>query len=73
MRYGDQLWERGDACAASGIYDEAKAIGELDEISGRNANQAFQQCFPATEEPTAEPTLETPVGETPTETPTPGP
>jgi hypothetical protein len=51
MRYGDQLWERGDACAASGIYDEAKAIGELDDVSGRNANQAFQQCFPATRNP----------------------
>jgi len=73
MRYGDQLWERGDACAASSIYDEAKAIGELDEISVKNANQAFQQCFPATEAPTAEPTSETPVGETPAEPPTPGP
>lgn len=73
MRYGDQLWERGDACAASGIYDEARAIAELDDVSARNANQAFQQCFPATEEPTAEPTSEIPVDETPTEPPTPGP
>jgi len=73
MRYGDQLWERGDACAASGIFDEAKAIAELDETAARNANQAFQQCFPATEEPTAEPTSEIPVDETPAEPPTPGP
>lgn len=73
MRYGDQLWERGDACGASGIYDEAKAIGELDDVSGRNANQAFQQCYPATEEPTVVVTVETPSVEVSTETPTPPP
>jgi len=74
MRYGDQLWASGDACAASGIFEEAKAFGELDEVAWKNANQAFQQCFPATEAPTAGPTAEvpseTPSGEAPTDTPT---
>jgi hypothetical protein len=29
LRYGDQLWSQGDACAAADIYEEAKAFGEL--------------------------------------------
>jgi tetratricopeptide (TPR) repeat protein len=70
MRYGDELWARGDACAASGIYTEAKTFGELDDAAGRNSNQAYQQCYPATEAPTAEIPVETPSEEAPTETPT---
>jgi tetratricopeptide (TPR) repeat protein len=74
LRYGDQLWSLGDACAAAGIYEEAKAFGELDEAAAKNANQANQQCYPATEEPTVAPTGETPVdpptGGPPTEPPT---
>lgn len=64
MRYGDQLWAQGQACDASEQYQEAQGIGELDATSAKNANQAFQQCYPATEEPT-----ETPGGVVPTETP----
>jgi tetratricopeptide (TPR) repeat protein len=74
MRYGDELWARGDGCGATEIYSEAKSFGELDDTAGRNSNQAYQQCFPATEVPTAAPTSETPSVELPTETPTvPGP
>jgi hypothetical protein len=64
MRYGDQLWTAGDACGASSAYEEARGISELDdETSARNASQAFQECFPATEVPTAIVTEETPAGE----------
>ena len=66
MRYGDQLWARGDACGASENYEEAKAFGELDSTADKNANQAYQACHPATEEPTAEIVP----AETPTEPPT---
>jgi tetratricopeptide (TPR) repeat protein len=67
MRYGDELWARGQACAASEQYQEAQGIGELDEISSKSANQAYQQCFPATEEPTPVPVATT--AEVPTEPP----
>jgi hypothetical protein len=71
MRRGDELWASGDACAASSVYEEAKGFGDLDEASAKNANQAFQQCFPATEVPTVEITEETPAIEpTPEGTPT---
>ena len=69
MRYGDELWARGDACEASAIFAEAKTFGELDAVSAKNSNQAFQQCYPATEVPTAEIPAETPTGEPPTEPP----
>jgi tetratricopeptide (TPR) repeat protein len=72
MRYGDQLWARGDACGASEIYAEAKTFGELDNVAGKNSNQALQQCYPATEVPTAEIPGETPTSEAPAESPTPG-
>src|SRR5512141_2886045 len=75
MRYGDQLWKGGDGCGATEQYQAAAAIGNLDEAATKNANQAFQDCYPATEEPTATgivvPT-ETPGG-VPTDTPTVGP
>jgi len=73
MRYGDELWARGDACGASEIYTEAKTFGELDNVAGKNSNQAYQQCYPATEVPTAEIPAETPSGEATTEAPTVGP
>jgi tetratricopeptide (TPR) repeat protein len=77
MRYGDELWGSGDACGAWDLYQEAKAFGELDDPSGKNANQAYKECFPptdipATEEPTAEVTDEAPTEE-PTPEPTAGP
>jgi tetratricopeptide (TPR) repeat protein len=60
MRHGEELWAAGDACEASSLFQEAQTLGELDEASAKTANQAFQQCYPATEAPTAEATSETP-------------
>ena len=78
MRYGDELWGQGEACSAWDVFQEAKSFGELEDPSGKNANQAYKQCYPATEvpateEPTAEAPGETPSGEAPTEEPTAGP
>lgn len=69
MRYGDELWARGDACGASDVYQEAQGLGTLDESSSKYANQAYQQCYPPTEEPTAEAPVETPTGEATSPTP----
>jgi tetratricopeptide (TPR) repeat protein len=60
MRYGDELFEQNRFCDAYAQYDAATRVGNLDEAAAKNANQAFQQCYPAT------PTLE--VGPTATET-----
>jgi tetratricopeptide (TPR) repeat protein len=82
MRYGDQLFGQSQWCPASDIYKEAQGLGELDTTSAKNANQAYQQCYPATEEPTQEQqqptegaaTTEAPPTEAPpTETQPPGP
>jgi tetratricopeptide (TPR) repeat protein len=51
MRYGDQLFAGGNACAASDQYAEAQGLGDLDAASAKNANQAYQICHPPTEEP----------------------
>lgn len=55
MRYGDQLWQQGQACQATEQYEEARSIAELDETSFKFANQARQTCYPPTEEPTETP------------------
>ena len=58
MRYGDELWTiQNDACGAYAQYSAAQAYGQLDETAARNANQAYQVCYPptATPEPTAIP------------------
>jgi tetratricopeptide (TPR) repeat protein len=83
MRYGDQLWAQKDACGAYTQYQTAMGIADLDQTAAKNANQAYQTCYPAT----ATPTLEPPTGtapaattplpaaattESPTETPTSG-
>jgi tetratricopeptide (TPR) repeat protein len=70
MRYGDELWAQGRACDASEQYQEAQGLGELDEISFKSANQAYNECHPVTEEPIIEPTAtdEVPTGP-PTEPP----
>ncbi len=75
MRYGDQLWKGGDACGAYEQYQAAQGIGNLDDVAGKNANQAYQQCYPATEVPTEAAThvvvpTHTPGEVVPTETPT---
>ena len=66
MRYGDQLWKAGDACGAVEQYTAAQGLGNLDDASTKNANQAYQECYPATDVPTAA-TVE-PTGAVPTNT-----
>ena len=68
MRYGDELFEQQEYCAAYEQFQVAAAIGNLDEIASKHANQAFQLCYPPTE---VLPTLEsTPIpSDTPTVTP----
>lgn len=68
MRYGDQLVEQKKYCAAYDQYAAAQAYGELDEIAAKNANKAYQACYPPTE--TAVPTdvpvvVDTPSAPTP--------
>ena len=74
MRYGDQLWKAGDACGATEQYQTAAGIGNLDEVAAKNANQAYQECYPATEAPTVAPTSAVPTNTgvvVPTDTPAP--
>jgi tetratricopeptide (TPR) repeat protein len=79
MRYGDELWTSSDACGAWAQYKAAQGLGNLDADAAKNANQAYQECYPATEAPTAEATIgptegatEAPTAEaTATETPKP--
>ncbi len=72
MRYGDQLWAQNDACGAYAQYQTAMGIADLDQTAAKNANQAFQTCYPATATPTLEPTnAPPPSNEPPTEGPPP--
>lgn len=74
MRYGDDLVKKGQFCDAYQQYQTAQALGALDEAAAKGANQSFQECFPATAEPTQTPTgaIIPTIGasETPTETAT---
>ncbi len=74
MRYGDQLWAQKDACGAYEQYQTAMGIANLDAVAAKNANQAYQVCYPATATPTIEevPTSEPPTEGPPAETATPG-
>ncbi len=71
MRYGDQLFASArtqqDYCIAYNQYATAQSIAPLDQMAEKNANQAYQQCYPPTETPT--PTTVAPPAETPTPTP----
>jgi hypothetical protein len=70
MRYGDTLFEQKSYCQAYDQYQIASGLGSLDDAATKNANQAFQQCYPPTEiPPTAE--IPTATSEVPTEVPTP--
>lgn len=74
MRYGDELFLKGDYCAATEQYNNASAIGALDAAAAANASEAFIACFPPTATP--EPvivTTEAPTSEAPPteEVPTP--
>jgi len=48
MRYGDDLFEQEQYCEAYEQYQAAATIGNLDETAARNANQAYQICYPPT-------------------------
>jgi tetratricopeptide (TPR) repeat protein len=74
MRYGDDLYEQKEYCAAYEQYQIAAGIGNLDNTSSKNSNQAYQQCYPATEiPPTTEITVPVDTIEAPTEAPTAAP
>ena len=60
MRYGDELYADGNSCDAWDMYQKAQAIAALDDTAGRNANQAFQACYPPTEIPATEAPVATP-------------
>jgi tetratricopeptide (TPR) repeat protein len=70
MRYGDDLVKQGQFCDAYQQYQTAQSIGNLDEAAAKGANQAFQQCYPATEVPTETPTGVAVPTDTPAATPT---
>ncbi|HET6846428.1 MAG TPA: tetratricopeptide repeat protein [Anaerolineales bacterium] len=69
MRHAEELWAAGDACGASELFQEAQGIAELDAAAAKIANQAFQQCYPATEIPTVAATAETPAAPPTVESP----
>ncbi len=52
-RYGDQLYAQNRACDAVKQYQDAQAIGNLDETAAKTFNQAYQKCYPPTEVPVA--------------------
>jgi tetratricopeptide (TPR) repeat protein len=73
MRYGDQLLSQNDVCGAVQQYDNAQAIAPLDQQAAKGYNQAYQECYPATETPTVPVATEPPTAaptEAPTEAPT---
>jgi tetratricopeptide (TPR) repeat protein len=55
MRYGDQLFEQGDACGAVTQYTNAMAIAALDKQAAEAYEEAYLACYPPT--PTIDPTL----------------
>ena len=49
MRWGDELFGRGDYCGAYEWYDDVRTSGaELDFEAARNANEAYSICYPPT-------------------------
>jgi tetratricopeptide (TPR) repeat protein len=70
MRYGDEVWKSGDACGAWDQYKIAEGLGNLDPDAAKNANQAYQECYPPTEVPTAVEATAGPTSGPPTEGPT---
>jgi hypothetical protein len=61
MRYGDDLYEQQDFCAAYDLYQISAGLGNLDNVAADNSNQAQQKCYPPTEiPPTEAPTVAVP-------------
>jgi hypothetical protein len=58
MRYGDELFARGQYCDALAQYENAQALAALDEAAAENYDDALIGCYPAT--PTIDPTTLTP-------------
>ena len=65
MRYGDELFQEHEYCAAYEQYQVAAGLGNLDNRAANSMSEAFQQCYPPTEIPPLEPTPES----TPTTSP----
>lgn len=65
MRYGDQLFNKGDYMGACAAYEAAMRYGALEKQSNKNYNEAYPICYPPT------PTPEIPTLPAPTPTPTP--
>jgi tetratricopeptide (TPR) repeat protein len=71
MRYGDELFKQQNFCQAYEQYQIAAGLGNLDNVATKNSNQAYQQCYPATEiPPTAEIVAPVATTEVPTDVPT---
>jgi len=68
MRYADDLFTQQSYCKADEMYQTASGLGNLDKTAAKNAGQAHQQCYPATEVP---PTAAPATTEAPTAAPTP--
>jgi len=60
MRYGDILFNNGNSCDAYQQYKNAQSIGALDNTASKNANQAYQECYPPTAAAPTEPPVATP-------------
>ena len=68
MRYGDEIFDRQEFCQAYEQYQIASGLGNLDDAATKNANKAFQECYPPTEIiPTAETVVPGATTEVPTE------
>ena len=58
MRYGDDLYAREQYCDAARQYQLSASIGPLDDTqSQKNANKAYAECFPPTEQTFPTPTV----------------
>lgn len=69
VNYGDQLFGQSQFCDAYKQYQTAQGIGNLDSDAAKHANQAYQQCYPATETPQPTSVPDTAVPATDTTTP----
>jgi tetratricopeptide (TPR) repeat protein len=78
MRYGDELYSRGQYCDAYEQYQAAETAGPLEGPSIGQSNDAYNLCYPPTATPvptviateaTEAPTSETPPTEPPTAEP----
>lgn len=64
-RFADEMFAVQEFCGAYDQYAKAASLGQLDEASLARQNQAYANCYPATEPPATEP----PPAEIPTATP----